>query len=307
MPIPIPVITAGMNLLGSGLNAISTGANNRRDREFQVRMYERQRDDALADWNRMNLYNSPGQQMQRLTQAGLNPNLVYGNGSVANSSTAIRSSSPGSWHPTAPSWGELPMSVTSGYFDAQVKQAQVDNLRAAKDVAEASIPLKSAQTAATLQSTAKNKFQLDLAERLADISVSAAQANLRKTVTSTDIMLQSNERAAAMNSANMQIAAEKILTMRLDRARTREDVERIQQVVKNLRSSNELMQADLALRKQGYYPGDSAWLRQLTLLLNKYDTDIPSLIKKGVDKLWPSKPSQRGQDYMDFFGGGEGR
>lgn len=35
------------------------------------------RQNALADWNRLNVYNSPAQQMQRFKEAGLNPNLIY--------------------------------------------------------------------------------------------------------------------------------------------------------------------------------------------------------------------------------------
>lgn len=36
----------------------------------------------LAMWNMTNAYNSPTAQMQRLKEAGLNPNLVYGSGNV---------------------------------------------------------------------------------------------------------------------------------------------------------------------------------------------------------------------------------
>ena len=35
------------------------------------------RQNALADWNRLNAYNNPAQQMQRFKEAGLNPNLIY--------------------------------------------------------------------------------------------------------------------------------------------------------------------------------------------------------------------------------------
>lgn len=45
---------------------------------------------SLADrqWNKQNAYNTPLKQMERLKLAGLNPNLVYGNGSVANTADA---------------------------------------------------------------------------------------------------------------------------------------------------------------------------------------------------------------------------
>ena len=39
-------------------------------------------------WNRQNEYNSPASQMNRLKEAGLNPNLMYGQGSTGNASSA---------------------------------------------------------------------------------------------------------------------------------------------------------------------------------------------------------------------------
>lgn len=42
----------------------------------------------LEQWNRSNEYNTPAAQMQRLAAAGLNPNLAYGNGEVANTATS---------------------------------------------------------------------------------------------------------------------------------------------------------------------------------------------------------------------------
>jgi len=38
-------------------------------------------------WNQQNLYNSPQAQMARFTAAGLNPNLIYGQGSAGNASS----------------------------------------------------------------------------------------------------------------------------------------------------------------------------------------------------------------------------
>lgn len=51
-------------------------------------------DDSVSLWNMNNAYNSPTQQMKRLKDAGLNPNLVYGNGSVVGN-TSHQPSNPG--------------------------------------------------------------------------------------------------------------------------------------------------------------------------------------------------------------------
>jgi hypothetical protein len=82
MPIAAPllgsIISGGASLLGNLFNIGSTNRNNQRQLGYNQQMYDRQRADALADWNMQNAYNSPSQQMQRFKEAGLNPNLIYG-------------------------------------------------------------------------------------------------------------------------------------------------------------------------------------------------------------------------------------
>jgi hypothetical protein len=66
------LITAGIQAgtaIGRGI-----GANKRQ---------KRARKWALEDWDRVNAYNHPQAQMQRLQEAKLNPNLIYGKGSSA--------------------------------------------------------------------------------------------------------------------------------------------------------------------------------------------------------------------------------
>lgn len=50
------------------------------------RRYERDRNDANRDWDRQNAYNAPKAQMERFKEAGLNPNLIYGQGTPGNAS-----------------------------------------------------------------------------------------------------------------------------------------------------------------------------------------------------------------------------
>lgn len=59
---------------------------------------------AVENWQREVNYNSPVEQMKRLKAAGLNPNLVYGNGPIGLESPGI--SSPGS--PSAPMASTVP-------------------------------------------------------------------------------------------------------------------------------------------------------------------------------------------------------
>lgn len=89
MPFPIAAaIAGGASLLGTGLNAASTGNMNKKNRQFSERMYNQQRDDSIKFWEMQNSYNTPQQQMQRFAEAGMNPALAYGNGTPGNASSA---------------------------------------------------------------------------------------------------------------------------------------------------------------------------------------------------------------------------
>lgn len=78
---------AAAQIANVGANAMAA-ANSRKDaaaaRQLSIDVMHEQRQWALDDWNRVNEYNHPLQQMQRLKEAGLNPNLVYGSGSGAS-------------------------------------------------------------------------------------------------------------------------------------------------------------------------------------------------------------------------------
>lgn len=77
-------ISMGGNLLGSLLGFGSQERTNKANMQLAEYQYSK----ALEMWNRQNEYNLPKNQMSRLTDAGLNPNLVYGNGTVQGLTSA---------------------------------------------------------------------------------------------------------------------------------------------------------------------------------------------------------------------------
>lgn len=77
-------ISAAGNLLGSLLGF----GSQQRTNKANLKLAEYQYSKALEMWNRQNEYNLPKNQMSRLTDAGLNPNLVYGNGTVQGLTSA---------------------------------------------------------------------------------------------------------------------------------------------------------------------------------------------------------------------------
>lgn len=78
-------LSTALGVASLGMNGIQNIANmsfqrqeNRANRQFALQQQRLQNDWNLAMWNRQNAYNSPAAQVQRLMQAGLNPNLAYG-------------------------------------------------------------------------------------------------------------------------------------------------------------------------------------------------------------------------------------
>lgn len=80
-----PVAAVAGTALGQIAGGISSQQDFNRQLNAQIALQDRQNQFNLDMWNRQNEYNSPKAQMQRLADAGLNPNLAYGSlsGNVA--------------------------------------------------------------------------------------------------------------------------------------------------------------------------------------------------------------------------------
>lgn len=81
----VPLLTGGIGSLAtvfSGLGANKTNLKIAREtNEAQMDLAKYQYDRNIDLWNMQNAYNTPKSQMERYQAAGLNPNLIYGNGS----------------------------------------------------------------------------------------------------------------------------------------------------------------------------------------------------------------------------------
>ena len=86
------LITGGLSAIG---NAITGGASARKQYQYQSKLMDKQNNFALSMYNMDNRYNSPVMQRARLEQAGLNPNLMYGNGGIQNTSGGAPASASG--------------------------------------------------------------------------------------------------------------------------------------------------------------------------------------------------------------------
>ena len=87
----------------------------------------------LEMWERANLYNSPTKQMERLKEAGINPNLVFG-GNNPNMQAATLPQ----YNEAAPDFSKrkspmVALAALQGFQDAVLKAAQIDNVRSKTD------------------------------------------------------------------------------------------------------------------------------------------------------------------------------
>lgn len=132
------LITGGLSAIG---NAITGGASARKQYQYQSKLMDKQNNFALSMYNMDNRYNSPVMQRARLEQAGLNPNLMYGNGGIQNTSGGAPASASGQ----APQvdYGR-PSEGISNALQYAIVNAQTDKMNE-----EARLAAERAQTEAT--------------------------------------------------------------------------------------------------------------------------------------------------------------
>jgi hypothetical protein len=287
MPLDPATATAGIQAIGNTIDAGLSMITNKAQRKWNEKMYQRQRADALSDWQKQADYNSPKAQMERLKAAGLNPNMVYGKGADAQMSTPIRSTDVKSWNPKSPEFNAG--SVLGAYYETQMKQAQTDNLKIQSTLLEAEKRLKAAQTLSTLADADSKTFDAQMKKDLKEIFYETKRQELKNLETDiqkkeTDIIytLDKNEREILMNNSSLQKMMEETLLLREQRANTKEQRQEIREKIELLRKDNTLRQLDINLREKGANWNDNIILRSIYQWM---DSPIDSA-RKTINNLW---------------------
>lgn len=273
------ILMAGANSLGSFVgsifNPVAQSKTNKQQREWLEGMYNRQRQDALDDWHRQAAYNSPGAQMDRLKAAGLNPNLVYGSGATAEMGSPVRSSTPGSWNPTAPQIDTNALSNSlAAIYDLQIKDAQLDNMAIARRVQEQEVLLKAAQTQSTLSDAHTKDFDLKMKNDLKEINVDMAKEGLEKAKYDVDHAgIDYNTKKMTFHENIEKVKAEAKKAMN-EASASQHMEKRVLQEIDNLKRDGDLKQFSINLQKLGITQSDNVFLRIMATLFGKY---IPKL------------------------------
>jgi len=150
--------------------------------QWQQQENEKAYQRSLKMWNLQNEYNSPTQQMARIRAAGLNPNLVYGNGVTGNSAGSTPQYEPAKFNaPTMQAyrgWNLGISDATSQYLAYRTVKAQVDNMEAQNSLIRQQTATEATKQANVAASTARSEFDLDMAKHLKDVSISSAIADM---------------------------------------------------------------------------------------------------------------------------------
>lgn len=144
---PLPAITAPIAQLGTG---IIGGISNLFTRIAQKRQAKKSHERNLEMWKMQNAYDHPAQQMQRLKEAGLNPHLVYGKGSIANTSASMpQHQNPGTQFNSVPFAD--PAGMLNAYMDIKTKKQNLDNMEAQREAINQQTALNAAKAALAIQ------------------------------------------------------------------------------------------------------------------------------------------------------------
>lgn len=232
---------------------------NALDRQFTLDMYQRQYQDNLNLWNMQNDYNSPAAQMQRYSDAGLNPHLIYGQ---TNESPTIKSPEPKQFTQPAGLISGLD-TMFSGY--AQLKnvdnlQAQTNNLKKAWDVMNADEMLK-------LIKAKNDEVDLGIKNEIRDLIVEQTKVALEKQKADTQFTLDSNTRADLANQAEI---LQKAAQTKLTEAQTEQLNKTMAATIRKAVSDADYAKIEAALAKKGFMKGDT------------YDTRVLAEIGSGL-------------------------
>lgn len=287
MPIPLLLGAAAISAAGGAANAFAQGKMNKKSMEFSREMYQTQKADNLAFWNMQNEYNSPEAQMQRFTDAGLNPNLIYGQSNASGPISTPDVQKP-QFESTRP--GDIVPAVLSGIdlvTNLEMKQAQTDNIKAQNDVIRQQAILMGSQISNTEASTKQRLLDYNFRNELFATDVEARKEQLRKLRNDIDISTNQDLRAAVQQSSNLKEAEQRILSAIQSRSyqrqqmaqskaevqRIKTDTDRIIEQIQLMRKDGQMKDLDVWLSKQGIRAGDPIWYRAIASV---FDTMINS-------------------------------
>lgn len=276
MPFPlIPAIAAGTSLL----NNIFQSSTNTSNQRFAVQQAQQQRQWALEDWDKQNAYNSPVAQMTRFKQAGLNPNLIYGQ---TNTAAPVRSTEQAKFQKVAPQIdnGAI-MGAIGAMYDLQKTVAQTDNLKAQGDLIRQ-------QTDLARLNAANRGFDLRYKNDSLDFNLENIQNKNRlltkqayKADADRTYTEDQNIRSWINTNQTVKMNVEKILTMQMDRSKSVVQKQLMQQQINSLSTDQSIKAAQWQWESELHKNGLDKNSPTAFKLLQKIVSDVTKSLSSG--------------------------
>lgn len=154
------LINAGAQVASNLINAKTARENTDKTNQANRELAEYQYSKDVEMWNRGNTYNSPTAQMQRLREAGLNPNLVYGSGSVAGNTSGQlpKYSAPTMSYSYKPPVD--PLAIIGAFQDFRIRNAEYNNMKTQNSILQQQARLRTYEADAAFDYLTKRNVKL---------------------------------------------------------------------------------------------------------------------------------------------------
>lgn len=173
------LISGGAALAGTGINAAATSIRNRKQLGYQKELAAYTNEMNLENWKLQNEYNSPKAQMQRYKEAGLNPNLIYGQGTSGNAGALPGYDTPRVDLETPRfDLASVADNALTTYYDARVKEAQIKGMEASASKARVDSLLSMSRSISQNISNALRTKTFDYSVEAASLAVQRESQNL---------------------------------------------------------------------------------------------------------------------------------
>lgn len=245
---------------------------NQKTREYNLELAKQQNTWNIEQWNRENAYNSPLQQRQRYAEAGLNPDLIYGQQNLSASSPQLTSGAPGTPTPSdsfnnLPTWGNVGQSALAG-LEAS---ARIKNINADTENKEADTDKKGEET---------KGLSIDNITRALKNGTEIEEAGVRIRFGESNIELN-NERKKEIQK-NCEVLAQNVANLREELELTRAEVDLKRDLLNTQKMDRLISQMRLFLDSEKC-SAEISYIQEQTKLTK--EQVISAVIHNSADKL----------------------
>lgn len=255
---------------------LAEAANNmqwNKENEYSEKVWNMQNAYNEQMWHKVNAYNHPMAQMARYKEAGLNPNLIYGQSNTAPAiatgnfqnnkldSVTQKPTEPvkwdfNNWNPMEDYMRFRNVAAQTNLLDEQAKVNQQEVLKKAAETQNINTNNEiGRENLNVIKKTSLQAATTDIEKKQADIS--KINSDIDRNKEEMRVLKNRDEREAASNSASISEAYERIKMMR--KQGISEDMKQ------------KLMLLDLELKQYGIQPNDNLFMRILGRLLDGKD------------------------------------